>query len=113
MQPEALRRLAHVRDAGETLITITSGKTFAEYEKDVVLRLAVERSFTIIGEALKEAGKADAGVVERVSGFRRIVDFRNVVVHDYMALYHEGVWRLIHEHLPLLLTEVRALLAAS
>jgi hypothetical protein len=46
-----------------------------------------------------------------ITGHRRIVDFRNVLVHGYATVYDEGVWRIIEEHLPILLAEVRALLA--
>jgi len=49
----------------------------------------------------------------RITGFRRIVDFRNILVHDYATVYDEGVWRIIAEHLPKLLGEVRTLLAAD
>lgn len=76
-----------------------------------MLRLAVERLFSIVGEALREAARADPRVQSRVTSFRKIVDFRNILVHGYAEVYNEGVWQRIHDDLPLLLTEVRALLA--
>ena len=111
MPHEASPRLEHVIEAGETILVITAGKTFDDYERDLVLRLAVERLFSIVGEALREAARADSRVPSRVTAFRKIVDFRNILVHGYAAVYNESVWQRIHSDLPLLLTEVRALLA--
>ena len=34
-------------------------------------------------------------------------------MHDYATVYDEGVWRIIQNDLPILLSEVRALLAES
>jgi len=75
-----------------------------------MMRLAVERSFTIIGEALRQAAKLDPEIATRITDFRRICDFRNVLVHDYVTVYDEAVWRIIREHLPRLLAEVRVIL---
>lgn len=93
------------------ILQVTAGKSFDDYARDPVLRLAVERLFEIIGEALREAGKLERSLQERVTAFRQIVDFRNVLVHDYSEIYNEGVWQRIAHDLPLLLTEVRALLS--
>ena len=112
MQPEVRTRLQHVIDAGEAILRFTAGRTFDEYHRDDMLRSAVERKFEIVGEALRDAARVTATIRSDVTDFRRIVDFRNVLVHDYAEVYDEGVWRIITTHLPLLLTEVRALLAS-
>jgi uncharacterized protein with HEPN domain len=113
MQPELRERLTHVLDAGEMILEFTAGKTFDEYDKTRLLSAATEREFMIVGEALREAARVDPTIRTRITSFRRIVDFRNVIVHDYATVYNEGVWRIIEEHLPLLLTEVRAILATA
>lgn len=113
MQPEARLRLTHVLQYGEKLLEITADKTFDDYAAGDILRLAVERLFGIIGEALREAARADEIVAKSISDYRKVVDFRNVIVHDYIELYNEAVWRIRTEHLPRLLAEVRALLASA
>jgi uncharacterized protein with HEPN domain len=110
MQPDLPARLQHILDAGEMIQQITAGKTFDDYEREVVLRYAVERLFSIIGEALREAARLDPFVQDRVTSFRKIVDFRNILVHGYASVYDESVWQRIVDDLPLLLREVRALL---
>jgi uncharacterized protein with HEPN domain len=110
MQPDLPARLQHILDAGATILQITAGKAFDDYERDITLRLATERLFSIIGEALREAARLDPLVQSRVTAFRKIVDFRNILVHGYATVYNESVWQRIVDDLPVLLREVRALL---
>ncbi|MDP9190537.1 MAG: DUF86 domain-containing protein [Acidobacteriota bacterium] len=113
MQPEVRERLRHVIEAGETILRGTAQKPFEDYAADRLFKYGVERAFTIIGEALREATKVQPDLATGITGYRRIIDFRNVLVHGYATVYDEGVWRIIEQHLPLLLTEVRALLASA
>jgi len=113
MQLEVRTRLQHVVDAGEAILRFTAGKSFEDYHRDEMMRAAVERMFTIVGEALREAARVSPSIRHDLPDYRVIVDFRNVIVHDYATVYDEGVWRIIANHLPLLLSEVRALLAPS
>ncbi len=110
MQPDLPARLQHIIDAGEKILQFTAGKTFEDYEREAVLRYAVERLFSIIGEALREAARLDPLVQSHVTAFRKIVDFRNILVHGYATVYDESVWQRIVDDLPVLLGEVRALL---
>jgi uncharacterized protein with HEPN domain len=110
MQPEVPARLHHILEAGGTILEITRGKSFDDYERDQVLRLAVERLFGIVGEALREAARLEPSIQQRVTAFRKIVDFRNILVHGYATVYDESVWERIADDLPQLLREVRFLL---
>ena len=113
MQPEVRERLRHVIEAGETILLRTAEMPFDDYAADRLFKYGVERAFTIIGEALREATKFQPDLATRITGYRKIIDFRNVLVHGYATVYDEGVWRIVEEHLPLLLTEVRALMASD
>ncbi len=113
LDAEAERRLAHLLEAGDAILTFTAGKTFDDYRGDRVLRLAVERLFTIVGEALREAARADASVERAIPEYRMIVDFRNVVVHNYVKLFDEAIWHIRTVDLPILLERVRALLSPA
>jgi Uncharacterized conserved protein len=75
MQPEVRIRLQHVLEAGEKVQRVTAGKTFTDYVADELLPSAVERLFTIIGEALREAYRIDPTIADRITEFRRIIDF--------------------------------------
>jgi uncharacterized protein with HEPN domain len=102
--------LLDVREAGESILQHTAGKSFATYEADRFFRRAVEREFEIIGEALNRLDRVDPAVAERVSELRRIVDFRNRVIHGYDTVDDVVVWGIIEKHLPQLAAEVASLL---
>jgi uncharacterized protein with HEPN domain len=78
-----------------------------------MLRAAVERQFEIIGEALVRLARLDEGFVARISEHRRIVAFRNILIHGYADVDDRLVWDVVQSKLPLLLREVEGLLAES
>lgn len=89
------------------------GKTLHEYERDRLLRQAIERNFEIIGEAMNRLAQQDAEIASRISKHRRIIDFRNLLIHGYDLIDHRIVWSTIDEELPVLLSQVQRLLAAA
>jgi uncharacterized protein with HEPN domain len=48
---------------------------------------------------------------KRVSHARRIVGFRNRLIHGYATVAHEVVWGVVESYLPRLRSEVDELLA--
>lgn len=90
---------------------MTSGKSFAEFVGDIVLRSAVERQFEIIGEALTRLARADANTAELIPDLRRIIAFRNILIHGYAFIDHTRVWRVVEMNLPNLRTTLNDLLA--
>jgi len=88
-------------------VTITAGKTFAEFDGDIVLRSAVERQFEIVGQALAQLARLDAAMAGKIPDLREIIAFRNVLIHGYAVIYRGRVWRVVMENLP----QLRAALA--
>ncbi|UUO02303.1 DUF86 domain-containing protein [Mycolicibacterium novocastrense] len=97
--------------AGGFLRQFTAGKTFEEYQDDVLLRSAVERQFEIVGEALSQLAKSDAGLAAQVPELTRIVAFRNILIHGYASVDDLLVWQVLTEKLPQLEAALQALLA--
>src|SRR5438105_4741766 len=95
--------LGDIVEAGEAILKCVQGKTFDDYMADELTRDAVERRFTIIGEALSQAVKIRPDF--KLKGMRDIVAFRNVLVHGYHGLDQPEIWRITEDDLPLLLTE--------
>lgn len=62
MQPEARERLGHVQQAAEAILRYTHGKSFQDYEREEMVRAAVERQFMIVGEAMREAIKIEPSI---------------------------------------------------
>jgi len=103
--PKSLLWDAH--DAAGVIATITAGKTFADFDRDIVLRSAVERQFEIVGEALAQLARLDPAMAEKIPDLREIIAFRNVLIHGYAVIDRARVWRVIEENLP----QLRAALA--
>ena len=110
MRLEAKKRLYDILRAAAILAEFTDGKTIADYERDIMLRSAVERQFTIIGEAMAQLARYDAEVAARISEYPRIIGFRNVLIHEYADINDILVWGMLEADLPKLTAEVRTLL---
>jgi uncharacterized protein with HEPN domain len=69
-----------------------------------VHKLALERAFEIIGEALYQIQKehADAWVTD----VSKIVSLRHLLAHDYFKVKHELLWQFGEEKIPALKREV-------
>ncbi len=82
----------------------------ADYRADRQLRRAVERSFEIAGEALSQLRKIDEASADRISESRKIIAFRNLLIHGYGAIDDEKTWDIIDQDLPTLLAELGTIL---
>jgi uncharacterized protein with HEPN domain len=78
-----------------------------------MLRAAVEREFEIIGEALAQLAKLDASIAARITDHRRIISFRNLLIHGYADVDDRLVWDIVETKLPVLTREVDALLESA
>lgn len=83
-------------------------RDFTEYQKNKLLRRAVERELEIIGEATSQILKLEPEFP--LQHARRIVDTRNWVIHGYDRVDDVIIWGILSNHLPSLRTEVNALL---
>ena len=84
MRPErAPRTLRQIADACSFVLSVTEGKTLADYSRERLLRQGVERNLQIIGEAVGRLRRDDPVTAARLSEHERIVGFRNVLVHGY------------------------------
>jgi uncharacterized protein with HEPN domain len=110
LRTEVRKLLYDIAQACELITRFTAGKTFEDYKTDPFLRSAVERQFEITGEALRQAVDLDPGLAQRISSTKRIIAFRNRLIHAYASIAHEVVWGVLEVNLPVLFREVKALL---
>jgi uncharacterized protein with HEPN domain len=110
MQLEAKKLLEDVRQACEEILAFTDGKTYQDYKRDRLLRSGVERQFEIIGEALNRLVKTATDVASQVSHRKRIISFRNILIHGYDLVEDAVVWDVVTKDLPLLHSQVLKLL---
>ena len=113
MRPDPRVLLADIDRAGADIGRFTEGMDSGAYAGDALTQAAVERKFEIIGEALNRLQQAHPELAERIPRLRRIVDFRNLLIHGYESVMPERVWDYAEHHLPQLRRIVQALLAES
>ena len=111
MRLESRKLLEDVRQAAELILQFATGRTIRDYSENALLRSGIERQFEIIGEAINRLAKLDAATASRISQRRRIIDFRNILIHGYDLVDTNVVWDVVQNDLPALLREVEALLA--
>ena len=104
--------LRDINEAAKAIADYTADATFEDYERTRLLRSAVEREFTIIGEAVRRLARHSTETVESISDYREIIGFRIVLTHDYRSIENVDVWNTIQTDIPQLIRQTRALLDA-
>lgn len=99
-----------MRRAADLILQFTAGKQKSDYTETPMLRSAVERQFEIIGEALVRLRGEDPALGDRIPNHRRIIAFRNILIHGYDAVDDDVVWDVVQHDLPALHELVESLL---
>jgi uncharacterized protein with HEPN domain len=110
MPPESRKLLMDMTEAADVILTLASGKSEADYVSDRVMRDAIQWNFAVIGEALAALHHRDEAIAETISEWRKIVGFRNQLIHGYGSIRHDITWKIIVQKLPILRQELEALL---
>ena len=86
-------------------------KIFADYQKDIRTKRAVERNIEIIGEAVSRILKKDDSV--EITNSRKIVNVRNRIIHGYDSVSDDIIWGIMIKYLPTLKSEIEYLLKST
>jgi uncharacterized protein with HEPN domain len=113
MPPDVAMLLQDAVTAARIIQQFVLSKGFDDYLSDHMLRSAVERQFTILGEALVQASKLDQTIIGKITSFRQIAGFRNILVHAYAIVSDKTVWGIIEADLTVLIAELEGLISAS
>jgi len=82
--------------------------SFTEYSKDKKTQSAVERQLAIIGEVASKLKQADTAYT--LPDVKRMVDFRNRLIHSYDNIDNAIVWAILKNHIPKLKEDIEILL---
>ena len=99
MRRDARAFLFDVQQAASLLDGFVAGRGFADYERDAMLRAAVERQFEIIGEALAQLSRRNPALASQITGYQQVIAFRNILIHGYAGIDNHMVWTVLeNEH---------------
>ncbi|MCD9008053.1 DUF86 domain-containing protein [Luteimonas sp. XNQY3] len=110
MRLETAKYLYDVQSAADRLADFVDGRDWDHYLHNAMLRAAVERQFEIIGEALSQLGRRDPDLLARIDDHRRIIAFRNILIHGYANVDDALVWDIVQSRLGPLRRQIDALL---
>ena len=105
MTEKGQKYLADIIRAIELILQFTESiENYSDYVNDLKTQSAVERQLGIIGEAVNkfEATHPDISL----ENARKIVGFRNRIIHAYDSIDNSIVWVIIQKHLEPLHKEV-------
>ncbi len=109
--PHDIRKLCFdILKAVADIKTFTEGLDIAEYRRSRIVKLAVERDYEIIGEALKRMQIRFESTFSTNSDGRKIIGFRNLLAHAYDDIADEIVWDITNSNLSTLQAEIEELL---
>jgi uncharacterized protein with HEPN domain len=100
--------LSYLIDIVDCIIDInefTQSIYYADFEKDKMRKLAVERQMEIIGQAAGKISKKTQGQIKNVP-WANIIGLRNKLAHDYGEILAERIWNISKISVPELLKEV-------
>jgi uncharacterized protein with HEPN domain len=83
-------------------------RRFDDFCEDLLLRRAIQMNISIIGEATNRILKEVPDI--NISHARQIVNTRNYIIHGYDSLSLEMLWAIVIKDIPILKSEVEALL---
>jgi uncharacterized protein with HEPN domain len=85
---------------------ITNEKDYFKYQKNIMLKRAVERNLEIIGEAISRILKLEPTFALKITNSKAIVSLRNQVIHAYDNISDESICSVLINHLPKLKIEI-------
>jgi uncharacterized protein with HEPN domain len=95
-------------EAARNVVTIISGKSFADYDDDLVVRSAVERQIEILGEAANRVSVDFQNAHQQIP-WRQVIGQRNVLAHEYKDIAPKLIWAVATEHIPVLIDALEPL----
>jgi len=110
MNLETKKLLFDIQQAAQHIVEYTKFMDYEGFCAHGMAQAAVERKFEIIGESLNRIARTESAVLELITDYRRIIDFRNMIAHGYDIVDTEIMWEAIQDHLPVLIRVVTDLL---
>lgn len=109
-QEDLIQEIQVIRRYSQLVLDRTSAMSLEDYLDDQFVRLAVERSIMIIGEASARIRDSYPDIYEQIESFRSAIGVRNRLAHGYDDLIDdEAIWSIVDTGLAALLQEIEKL----
>ena len=95
--------------ASRLVVSFTEGKNWSDYERDVLLRSAVERQIGIVGEAAWKMSVETKAKYPDVP-WEKIAPARHRLIHDYDLIDDAIVWSIATKYIPELIPQIEAMM---
>lgn len=99
--------IGHIREAMRFILEHVHAKE--DLEHNTMLRYAVERNFTIIGEAAKRVPESVRKDNPQIP-WKEMTGMRDIIIHEYDEIDLEEVWGTIQKDIPPVLESIDRLL---
>lgn len=110
MAPRSIRpRLLDILQNIDLVAEAVSGRDYASFQADRILRLALERAIEIVSEAVRHIPDADRAKHPGVP-WRNIMAIGNKLRHEYQRVDPDIIWDIAQAYLPALRPVVAAIL---
>lgn len=109
MKPRIDAYLKHIRDAIAAIEQYAHAHTYEHFLSTPWDQAAVVRHLEIIGEAASQVPKDYKSDHPEIP-WRRISDFRNVLIHEYFAIDPLLVWEILEKDISALKSEIEKIL---
>ncbi len=96
-----LAYIEHIIECIQRIKTYTSGLSKAEFSNSELIQDAVIRNIEIIGEATKKISESTKQVYYEIP-WKEMSGMRDKLIHDYMGVDIEVVWKTIETDIPVL-----------
>src|SRR5687768_627827 len=95
--------------AAQAVVSFVAGRTFQQYETDLMFRSAVERQIEIIGEAARGLSDTFKAAHPEIP-WRPIMAQRHRLAHEYGEIDNGLIWRVATVHVPELIVQITPLI---
>ncbi len=97
-----------IKASCEAIFEYVEGLEYETFVYDRKTCSAVIREFEVIGEAVKHLPNEITGAYSQIA-WRDIVDFRNMLIHEYFGVDFEIIFNTIQNDLPLLYEAIQSI----
>jgi uncharacterized protein with HEPN domain len=101
--------VGHILDTCLQAQEILTGKSRTDYDREIVLRLALTHLVHVIGEAAQQVTQEFQASYPQIP-WREIIGMRHRIVHDYLNVDEDVVWEVVKTNLPELVNIIETLL---